>query len=697
MADVPIPSIEVVEPSPTSFAVGVVAGGVVKNLKSGPSFDQLASEDGAGYVVMADGRTVEERIAAIPAEVDAAGTAEAKVMTHNSDAAAHPALSAFITAEADRAQDIADTAAALQNYFPTTPVALSNGVLSLGTLVAGSGGTDGTFDIGFSGGGGAGASGKFVVSGGVITQLLLTTKGANYTSAPTLSFSASSGLTGASAIAIIGTNAPVNTRFSTPSPVAGESAIIYDNVAGVATERARIYSSDAAFGWRTNITPGVSLNTLVKQGVYFGTASAGYTDLPPGWNPALTFYVVVTDMTAVGGRFKQQKFHQFETPQEEYIRRLDTVGSGTTTWFYGAKVPDLSIVTAKINAKAVTRAKLSDNYSDSGTISAATDLNTIVVTGNSLVAGAVVNGPTGAEVSGFLEVTVHGLFILQIYRNLSNPSVGWSRYIRPGTSFYGAWTPLSTVAGLPFAGQNWVFFGDSITENGDYPARVATRLGLTAHKQGYGGCRMGKHIAGGSGPLYTKMSAFNLARYINIDDYSELITAANDLFTATGDDNRTQANALAAIDWSTITGTLWAFGTNDFGLSDGGLPVGTTSDVTEDTFCGAMYLVITRMQTAYPALKIGFIGPLWRGRQEVGDGKDSDLVPNPNGFYLIDYQNAMIAMGKKFHVPVYDAYSRSGFNALTDATLLADQLHPSSPVGYQRHADNISASMNATF
>lgn len=245
MADIQIPTIEVVEPSPTSFAVGVVAGGVVKNLKSGPSFDQLASEDGAGYVVMADGRTVEERIAAIPAEVDAAGTAETKVVTHNADAAAHPALSAFITAEADRAQDVADTAAALQNYFPTPAIALSNGVLSIGSLVAGSGGTNGTFDIGFSGGSGTGAAGKFVVSGGVITQILLTTKGANYTSAPTLSFSASAGLTGASAIAIIGTNAPVNTRFSGPSLVAGEAAIIYDNVAGVAVERSRVANSDA--------------------------------------------------------------------------------------------------------------------------------------------------------------------------------------------------------------------------------------------------------------------------------------------------------------------------------------------------------------------------------------------------------------------------------------------------------------------
>lgn len=110
MADVQIPSIAVVEPEPTSVSLGVVSGGQVKNLWAGPSFGQLAAPEGAGRVGMLDGRTVEERIAAIPDEVDAAGTAEAKVVEHNDDGAAHPALSTFITTEADRAEAAANAA-----------------------------------------------------------------------------------------------------------------------------------------------------------------------------------------------------------------------------------------------------------------------------------------------------------------------------------------------------------------------------------------------------------------------------------------------------------------------------------------------------------------------------------------------------------------------------------------------------------
>lgn len=138
-----------------------------------------------------------------------------------------------------------DTALALQNFFPTTAVALSNGVLSVGSLVPGAGGTNGTFDLAFSGGAGTGAAGKFVVTGGAITQIVLTTKGSGYTSAPAISFAASAGLAGASAVAVIGVNAPLNTRFSTPSPVPGETAIIYENTAGAAVEKSRVANSDA--------------------------------------------------------------------------------------------------------------------------------------------------------------------------------------------------------------------------------------------------------------------------------------------------------------------------------------------------------------------------------------------------------------------------------------------------------------------
>lgn len=59
----------------------------------------------------------------------------------------------------------------------------------------GSGGTDGTFDLGFSGGSGSGGAGTFTVVGGAVTTVTITEPG-EYTAAPTLTFTDSSNLAG---------------------------------------------------------------------------------------------------------------------------------------------------------------------------------------------------------------------------------------------------------------------------------------------------------------------------------------------------------------------------------------------------------------------------------------------------------------------------------------------------------------------
>ena len=65
-------------------------------------------------------------------------------------------------------------------------------------VTAGSGGTNGTFALGFTGGTGSGAVGTFTVAGGVVTAINIT-NGGSYTVAPTATFTASAGLTGAAA------------------------------------------------------------------------------------------------------------------------------------------------------------------------------------------------------------------------------------------------------------------------------------------------------------------------------------------------------------------------------------------------------------------------------------------------------------------------------------------------------------------
>lgn len=140
-----------------------------------------------------------------------------------------------LTAAAEAA---AGAAAASGEIYNSTADALSNGVYSLDSLVAGSGGTDGTYPLAFSGGGGSGAAGWFAVASGAVSTYQITARGVGYTSAPAVSFAASAGLTGASADAVIATNREVGDWFWLPGSSAAGALDLYEVTAGpVATYR----------------------------------------------------------------------------------------------------------------------------------------------------------------------------------------------------------------------------------------------------------------------------------------------------------------------------------------------------------------------------------------------------------------------------------------------------------------------------
>jgi hypothetical protein len=112
--------------------------------------------------------------------------------------------------------DIVSTVSQNAAYWPSTANALSNGVAQIAGLVGGSGGTNGTFALAFSGGGGSGAAGSFTVVGGVVVSTVMRYAGVGYTSAPAVSFAACSGLTGASAVAQYAPNVALGGYFKVP-------------------------------------------------------------------------------------------------------------------------------------------------------------------------------------------------------------------------------------------------------------------------------------------------------------------------------------------------------------------------------------------------------------------------------------------------------------------------------------------------
>lgn len=116
-----------------------------------------------------------------------------------------------------QAESARDAALLSRGLWQTTAQGIGQGVAGTDSLVAGSGGTNGTFALAFSGGTQVIApKGYFVVAGGAVTQVVITYAGHYSAGTPTLSFAASAGLTGASATAVMAANTDVGEYFSVP-------------------------------------------------------------------------------------------------------------------------------------------------------------------------------------------------------------------------------------------------------------------------------------------------------------------------------------------------------------------------------------------------------------------------------------------------------------------------------------------------
>ncbi len=90
------------------------------------------------------------------------------------------------------------TAAWIIDTAGTVTQILDSSIHSITLTAAGSGYTNGTYSLSFTGGGGTGAAGTYTVSGNVVTSISLTSEGSGYTSTPTIGFPSGGG-TGATA------------------------------------------------------------------------------------------------------------------------------------------------------------------------------------------------------------------------------------------------------------------------------------------------------------------------------------------------------------------------------------------------------------------------------------------------------------------------------------------------------------------
>ncbi|WP_146172588.1 hypothetical protein [Mesorhizobium helmanticense] len=194
-----------------------------------------------------------------------------------------------------------------KGIFPTVAAAIGLGVVGSGAITAGAGGTNGIFDLAFTGGAGSGAAGRFVVAGGALTQILITAPG-SYTVAPTFSFAGSAGLAGASASPILARNVDIGEYFWTEVSVGimGMYTVATGPIAVDTGVRASAAEVVALIGSRTvGPTPLTGAGSVASANVYFWPSSLASADeyvtaLPVALTAAGALRVVVSKVEGDG-------------------------------------------------------------------------------------------------------------------------------------------------------------------------------------------------------------------------------------------------------------------------------------------------------------------------------------------------------------------------------------------------------------
>lgn len=221
----------------------------------------------------------------------------------------------------------------------------------------------------------------------------------------------------------------------------------------------------------------------------------------------------------------------------------------------------------------------------------------------------------------------------------------------------------------PLENKTIVTFGDSITDLGNYPETIEENTGATIVKAGFSGCRMTEHTGNS---LLNNMSMQKLSEFIKANDFSQLVTAAQQYYENGGRDHRGTAERLSSTNWNSVDIITILFGTNDFTNQ---ASLGNNSDMTGTTFKGAINKTIKNINEALPHVRIMFVTPIFMSRMYSTEGENSDDYPNKDGIYFKEFINSIKDLSEMSHVPVINLNALSGINKYNSGSFLSDGKH----------------------
>lgn len=217
-----------------------------------------------------------------------------------------------------------------------------------------------------------------------------------------------------------------------------------------------------------------------------------------------------------------------------------------------------------------------------------------------------------------------------------------------------------------------IFFGDSILDFSNVIERYSKKTGKSCIDCAVGGTRMS--ASRDPNNEYYKYDMTQIVDAIVNDDLSAQVRGG-----------KTKAGfvALSTSNIAVYKAIVCEFGANDFTAD---VPFeGSTSSSVE----GAMRYIIEQITTAYPSIRLVFVGT----KRFVGIGVDDDTHIHADGT-TEDMNAIMRKTCEEYGIPFIDMIHLFGDTAITRSTLTADGVHLREPQGAKRYADILTAQLN---
>lgn len=649
--------------------------------------------------------------------------------------------------ESEAARNAANGAAvAAQQYFPGARLHVPQGAVTGAATIstAGTGGTNGTFDLAFSGGNFAvNPTGTFTVSGGAVTAITITGPGlyiGNAISKPTLSFAASTGLTGAAGtFNTVYLKTAGNTWLTDTDPPSAYLSL-FRNESNAAVE------IDAQFD---PMSAGAAADAVASIANVASDAAVAATAVyrQQLFNPAAStdgFFVAADGALSANTNYFASDWMDWASISQVCIAWANyivqaTESGGVYTAVSGTYVNPNSAAYVLNKHASATHFRISGQK---GNISAAVQM---VVRGSTLPADyipydQVIDGSkvrpktlTGTALASGT-VTPDKVSFLSASKNLFNVATILPNYFMGATgaltanSTYGVSDYIPVTPGQTYvSSQNgvlsnlrmWCFFantsgtvvaGGSNSDGSSFT--VPTGANYVRVTQ-YNSRLTGAQIELGSTPTSWVKYGYTL----NPDGYSsssgggsggwsgkkwgrlgDSITAARPWASTTA-----QVLGLTALDYgvggtqvggpsgsttamfsddrinamdSTLDLITFMGGTNDWFNNRA---LGAVTSTNSEEFNGALNLMAEKLINRYPDKLVVFFTPIWTHALTWASKSWSNAYTNTLGLTPRDYADAIAACGKRYNIPVVDLMARLSWNRLNITTYVADDgelLHP---------------------